>query len=69
MKFFLKFGSEDQKKGGLHPKLHPVDAGRSPTFWAQFSLGGHVNNMAGPDEILSCGFRFLPTISGMNIQK
>ena len=37
--FFLKFWSENQKKG-FHPKLRPVDTSRLPPFMAQFSLGG-----------------------------
>ena len=31
MNFFLKLGSEDKKKG-LHPKLHSVDTGHLPAF-------------------------------------
>ena len=53
--FFLKLGSEDQKKEVFIPNY--VDT------------GGNIYSLAGRDGILWCGSPFLPTNSGVKTKK
>ena len=48
-----------------------MDIGRLLPFGARFLLGGgrHVHCLAGRDEILRCGSRFLTTNSGIKTKK